>query len=67
MSKLLWLPIDYPKLPDISSLLIPSILDENFAFWNFFRLTNLKKSPYEISDWKPWIKKAHPHLIYWFS
>lgn len=67
MSKLLWLPIDYPRLPIIDSLLNPLNLEEGFAFWQFTRLTTKQESPYDISDWKPWVRKKYPELIKWFG
>lgn len=67
MNKLLWLPIDYPKIPDISPLLISSVLNEEFAFWKFLRLTERKESPYEINEWKLWIRNSYPHLVSWIE
>lgn len=67
MSSLIWLPIDYPRLPDISNLLELDNLNEGFAFWRFRRLTKMQVNPYCISEWDDWIIDNCPSLINWFS
>lgn len=67
MSRLLWLPIDVPLLPDISSLMDPAELDEGFAYWRFRRLTERKDSPYSVSTWKTEISESSTGLMEWFE
>ena len=67
MSRLLWIPIDVPPLPDIHGLLEPARLDEGFAFWRFLRLTEKMPSPYQVSGWKTEIAEEFPQLLRWFE
>jgi hypothetical protein len=67
MRNLLWLPIDYPKLPNIDSLLEIDNLSETFAFWKFRRLTIGQDSAYAKTDWDPDIAKNYPELVSWFA
>jgi hypothetical protein len=67
MKELIWLPIDVPKLPDISSLAILDDTFEGYAYWRFLRLTEKQTTPYEISTWKNIIKNKCPDLIDWFQ
>jgi len=61
--KLLWCPIDLPKCPVIPSL----IMEKNWHFWNFCKITESQQSPYEKSFVKDNIKKTYPELHDWFS
>jgi hypothetical protein len=67
MKKLLWLPIDLPKLPDITNLMIGNNKVEEFAYWQFIRLTEANSSPYKISQWRSEIVEKYPELITWFE
>ena len=64
---LIWLPIDYPKLPNIDYLLDVNNLNEGFAFWKFRRLTKIESSPYCKSDWDEWTLENCPQLVDWFA
>jgi hypothetical protein len=67
MKKLLWLPIDIPKLPHPDKLLNGFAGETSWAFWEFTRLTNKQTSPYDISSWTTEAKTNFPELINWFE
>lgn len=67
MKSLIWIPIDLPKIPDISALCRPDQCTEGFAYWRFNRLTEKNSSAYAISEWKHSIRQGHPELINWFN
>lgn len=67
MTQLLWLPIDYPKLPNIDHLLNIEYLNEGFAFWKFRRLTTTQTNPYCKSEWDTWTLEHGSTLIDWFK
>jgi hypothetical protein len=63
IDKLLWCPIDLPKCPVIPSL----VMEKNWYFWNFVKITESQQSPYEKSFIKDNILKNYPELVDWFS
>ena len=67
MTRLLWLPMDLPPLPDVSTLINTTGVRDSFAYWKFSRLTEKKNSPYDISQWKQTVRDQCPQLISWFS
>lgn len=58
------MPIDIPKFP-IDNFSIPT--DTEWYFWNFKKLTETNKNPYENSEFLDEIKIKFPELIEWVN
>lgn len=67
MTKLLWTPIDIPKVPDVSKLISSKKVISDYNHWYFARLTKKQASPYQASEWADWVYTACPELIEWFK
>lgn len=66
--RLLWTPIDLPRLPDLGDLCRPDGRWRSFAWWDFIRLTENEHASknYNVTDWSPWVKDEYPQLVEWF-
>jgi hypothetical protein len=67
--RLLWIPAAIPPFPNPEKIIskAKSRSEEllSFAYWDYFKLTETRDSPYDISVWRKEIIEEFPEIVEW--
>ena len=61
---IVWCPIDLPKFPDLNVDIDPI---STWSVWQFFRITEKRNSPYEVSQITKEAQEKMPEIVNWIK